>query len=646
MVGKVTSKGDRVMRAQVARRNFHLDGRGIKIGVISDSFNALGGADADVASGDLPGRNNPLGYTKPVRVLKDLKSGNDEGRAMLQIIADIAPGAEQLFHTAYINGNNITEQSFAKAVKALAKAGADIIVDDIGFATTFFQDGFAAQEVSKVVKQGIAYFSAIGNDSNRSYESAFHPSSTFVFRGNTYEAHDFDPSTGIDLFQDVTLSSGSTIQPLLSWDQPVGKITSDLELFLVSNLELPNEAETNVLAVSSTLFAGGVEQPLEQLAYDTGVAKTAYFVIARKIDPANTTNHIKWISTANDADSNVVYQYVNDGSSTGASTIYGQPNAKGAVAVGAVQVNKTPLFGVKPPVLDDFSSQGGTSILFDSQGNRLNIPEIRQKPEIVAPNGVSTTFEPFKRFFGTSAAAPHAAAVAALLLQRAGGAKRLSPDQLVQIMQRSAIAIDPPGNFRSGAGLIQADTAVLEAYSNRVQGTQSRERIQGKPGADNITGLGGNDRLNGGKGFDALFGGNQRDTLRGDQGNDYLLGEAGNDVLVGGQGGDVLLGGQGRDYLIGGKSDDLLAGGAGKNLLSGDEGQNTFVLFRDGVAVVQDFQQQDQIGLADGLRFNQIQQLQQGQDLILKWRGQTLARLVGIAEPLAAADFTSIAIQG
>jgi Ca2+-binding RTX toxin-like protein len=636
------------MRAQVARRNFHLDGRGIKIGVISDSFNQLRSADADVASGDLPGRNNPFGYTKPVRVLQDWRPGSDEGRAMLQIIADIAPGAELLFHTAYSPRSGVTERSFSKAVKALAQAGADIIVDDVGFSTTFFQDGLTARTVADVVDQGVAYFSAIGNDSSRSYEGKFQPSTTFVFGGTTYEAHDFDPGTEVDLFQDVSLTAGSTIVPLLSWDQPVGQISSDMELFLVPTTQLPT-TDADTLAVSTTLFSEGVEQPLEQLSYEASASQTAYLVIARRVDVAAPTTQVKWISTANSADSNVIYQYVNDtGQSSGASTIYGQPNARGAIAVGAVQVRKTPLFGIKPPVLDEFSSRGGTPILFDAAGNRLSTPEIRQRPQIVGPNGVETTFgsfSGFNPFFGTSAAAPHVAAVAALLLQRAGGPNRLSPAQLVEVMQRTAIPIDAAGNFRSGAGLVQADTAVLESYGNRIEGNPNKNRLRGSKVADNILGFGGSDQLRGNKGFDALFGGSRHDKLSGGDGNDYLLGEAGQDQLVGDRGHDVLLGHQGRDRLIGGEGDDLLAGGTGSNVLIGNEGRNTFVLSRDGVAHVRDFQAgRDQLGLSDGLRFEQLAFSQRREDLLIQAQGQVLARLTGIAA-VAAADFVAMAIR-
>lgn len=645
MVGKVTTQGDRAMRAQVARRNFHLDGRGIKIGVISDSFDAFDEAELDVLSGDLPGRKNPLGYRQPVRVLRDWPEGNDEGRAMLQIITDIAPAAELLFHTAANGQGAITEQSFSKTIQALAKAGADIIVDDIGFSTTLFQDGVAAQTVDRVVNRGVTYISAIGNDGNRSYESVFRPSGTFRFRGKTYEAHDFDPGDRIDLFQDLSLPAGSEISPLLSWDQPIGNITSDFELFLVSTLQLPDEIESNLLSPSTTLFSAGIEQPIEFLNYRSQNAQSAYFVIGRRIDANHSTNHIKWISAANGSDKNVFYEYVNQAGQPEGSTIYGQPNARGAIAVGAVPVRQTPVYGINPPRLSAFSSRGGTVILFDAQGNRLQIPEIRQKPEIVAPNSVATTIDLFRPFSGTSAAAPHVAAVAALMLQRAGGGNRQSPVQLVQALQQGAIALDPPGNFRSGAGLVQADAAVLASAQWNLTGNAGNNRLQGRRSANNLFGLAGNDRLSGARGFDALFGGQGADRLDGNAGNDYLLGEAGDDRLVGHGGRDTLLGGTGADRLEGSQGNDLLGGGQGQNWLSGGPGQDTFILEQVGTAVIPDFQLGiDRFALNGQLQFQQLRFIQQQDDLLIRQGGQTLARLVGVTEVPAAQDFRSIAI--
>src|SRR5262249_61327070 len=101
-------------------------------------------------------------------------------------------------------------------------------------------------------------------------------------------------------------------------------------------------------------------------------------------------------------------------------------NAQGAIAVGAADYRQTPAFGVNPPILELFSSGGTTPILFDTAGTRRGTPDPRaNKPQIVAPDRVDTTFffpgyDPDRNrlpnFPGTSAAAPHAAAVAALAL--------------------------------------------------------------------------------------------------------------------------------------------------------------------------------------------------------------------------------------
>jgi len=115
--------------------------------------------------------------------------------------------------------------------------------------------------------------------------------------------------------------------------------------------------------------------------------------------------------------------------------------------------------------LEPFSSAGPTPIIFDTAGSRLAIPQIRLKPEIVAPDGTDTTFfgrdvdaDRFPNFFGTSAAAPHAAAVAALMLQ---SAPTTAPETVYDILETTAIDMAPPGfDFDSGFGLIQADQAL------------------------------------------------------------------------------------------------------------------------------------------------------------------------------------------
>src|SRR6185437_7711059 len=90
--GVVGTDGSSALLADQLRASLGVDGAGVKVGVLSDSFNLLGGAAADEADGDLPATG--------VQVLQEGPSGADEGRAMLELIHQIAPGASLAFHTA------------------------------------------------------------------------------------------------------------------------------------------------------------------------------------------------------------------------------------------------------------------------------------------------------------------------------------------------------------------------------------------------------------------------------------------------------------------------------------------------------------------------------------------------------------------
>ena len=140
---------------------------------------------------------------------------------------------------------------------------------------------------------------------------------------------------------------------------------------------------------------------------------------------------------------------------TQSGTIYGHANAVGAEAVGAARYSRTPAFGVSPPELESFSSSGGTPILFDSAGNRLANAEIGSKPEIVAPDGGDTTFfgtdtngNGFPNFFGTSAAAPHAAGVAALFFRQSRAVRRF---KFIRLLENTAIDMGAPASITTVA---------------------------------------------------------------------------------------------------------------------------------------------------------------------------------------------------
>lgn len=135
---------------------------------------------------------------------------------------------------------------------------------------------------------------------------------------------------------------------------------------------------------------------------------------------------------------------------------YGHNSAVGANGVAAYSP-------FPPNIPEDFTSTGPVRIVFDRDNNRIaEAHQVRLKPDMAAMDGGNTTFfvsdtgrdlDTFPNFFGTSAAAPTAAAIAALVLQKHGGPGAVSPAQMKTILQRSAFPHDlDPYSARGHAG--------------------------------------------------------------------------------------------------------------------------------------------------------------------------------------------------
>ncbi len=560
--GIVTSQGDVAMRSDAARSLFGVDGTGVIVGTLSDSFNCLGGSAAGVASGDLP-----AGIT----VLEEGPCpATDEGRGMMELIHDVAPGAAQAFHTAF-GGQAV----FAQGIIDLANAGADVINDDVLYPDEpMFQDGIIAQAVNQVKGMGRAYFSSAGNSDRESYESAFRPSGLFANIGRgPEEGHDFDPGAGTDPCQQITIPVGGTLRVSFQWDQPFFSVSGPPGSASDMDILLANAACSTVLAGSTAGNVGG--DPVEVLSFTNPGPGTTFNLVILHFSGPNP-DLMKTVSFA----SGTINEF-----DTASSTSFGHNSALGGLGVGAAFYQQTPAFGTSPPVIETFSSAGGTPILFDIAGNRLLSPELREQPDITAPDGTDTTFfggsdkEPngFPNFSGTSAAAPHAAGVAALLKDLDAS---LTPDAIYEVLKATAIDMDDPQtpgfdngfDFGTGHGLIQADAALAEfALACRgtpatIVGTGGNDPLFGTPGPDVIVGLGGDDDINGRGGNDLICGG---------EGNDLIRGRGGQDILDGGPGNDTLKGGRRRDTLDGGPDNDTLRGGLGRDTCLNGELNNS-----------------------------------------------------------------------
>ena len=440
--GIAYSLGDSSINGSGARVAFKVEGEGVKVGVLSDSYNLKFGnpAQVDVNNGDLPGIGNPYN-TNQVQVFSEYPYGvrSDEGRAMLQIVHDIAPKATLAFRSGFVSPGD-----FSDGVKELQQSGCHVIVDDVTFITEpFFKDGVVAQAVDFVKSQGVSYFTSAGNYGAKSYEGIFNPINPPT--GYVGLAHNFGSG---DYTQGVSLSRGLyTI--VLQWEDSIYSLgqlpgaLNDLDIFLVDN--------TGKRLFGFNRVNTG-EDPMEILQFIVRSNTTANVLITKA--PGNVNVRFKYIVFRGDI---TINEHI-----AGTSTLVGQANAAGSMAVGAALYLNTPAFGVDTAKIASFSSAGGTYV----EG------VVRNKPDFVGPNGVNTTVnfnhynidgDLLPNFFGTSCSAPHAAGAAALLIEARLKYYNsiLSPDSVKLLLQSSASDMGSPGfDYSSGYGLIQVDSAI------------------------------------------------------------------------------------------------------------------------------------------------------------------------------------------
>jgi hypothetical protein len=480
--GAATSEGDLQLKAMAARDGFEVDGSGIKVGILSDSYNRNGAADtnapADIASGDLPGTGNPCGFTSPVQVLDDsTASGDDEGRAMAQIVHDLAPGARLAFASAF--GGEFT---FAENIKKLTEASATVIVDDVFYLEEpFFQDGPIAVAVNEAVEGGATYLSAAGNDNlidSKGHDIASWEAPEFRDTGscpasivvlseeieetkgpgtglNPDHCMDFNPAPASDGTFGMVVSKGATLVADLQWAEPRNGVKSDLDAFLLNSAGKPIE-----LSIKDNASPTGTQQPFEELEWEnnTGSAAQVQLVINRYSGSVKTP--LKFALIQNGGGVTATEYPESSGGDTVGPTIFGHSGATNAVSVGAA-----PFFDSEEP--EEYSSRGPLTHYFGpvngtTPAEPLTSPEVIPKPDVTATDGGANTFfgscvSHTWRFFGTSAAAPHAAAVAALELEAESAA---TPVQVREALTESAF---PMGTFPPqavGSGLVNAPEAI------------------------------------------------------------------------------------------------------------------------------------------------------------------------------------------
>ena len=447
-----TSEGDVAHRADQARRQYGVDGTGIGIGVLSDGVDGLAERQA---SGDLPATVTVLPGQAREAGAEDTDIQN-EGTAMLEIVHDLVPGADLYFATAF-NG----QAQFAANIEALCAAGADVIVDDVGYLfEPPFQDGVVAQGINAAAAAGCIYFSAGGNYGNLNagtsgvWEGDFDAGTPFTINGKLVGTSHRYNARGANLNRITTYA----FSPMcLKWSDPLGASANDYDLYLLD----PDEALIHT-SVSGTDTQDGSQDPVECIprVFRSGerVDLTRWRLLVVRAAGEGRFLHLNTHGGR--------LTFVTDGQ------VYDHAAAANAITVASTDVTAA---GGAGGVFDGtesvnrLSSDGPRRIFYRPDGSAITPGDfsatggmLLQKPDVTAADRVSTATPGIGVFAGTSAAAPHAAAIAALMLQAAGGPDSLTRAQLLRAMQDTALDIEAPGAWDrdSGAGIVDALAAL------------------------------------------------------------------------------------------------------------------------------------------------------------------------------------------
>ena len=446
--GSTLSEGDAALRADAVRSNWDLTGAGVRIGVISDGARGL---EESQASGDAPVLADQRAFDAD-----GLEAGS-EGTAMIEIVHDLAPDAVISF------ANAGTDLDMIEAVNYLA-ARNDIVVDDLGFVFPDDQQSAVSVNTAAALSNAAwpirAYITAVGNYARRHYAGRFEagPDGRTLGLESAGAVHRFRAAQGTTdaqgagpaPFNEIFLGTDDRADVLLFWDDPWGESSNNYDLYLLNS--------QNVRVAASRERQGGANDlPKERLLFTNEGPPGRFRIVVQNFRDGAAARKLELFAFTSVLSSKATTLNFN----RVASSMLAQSDAGGGViSVGAIYQGEPGLDAVQVT-----SSRGPTN-------------NGAMKPDLTAVDGVSVTGHGGfgTPFFGTSAAAPHVAAVAALLLEArpsllavSGGNPIAARAVLRALLTESAVDLGEAGADNTyGAGRLDAVLAVEQALSRVV----------------------------------------------------------------------------------------------------------------------------------------------------------------------------------
>ena len=387
ILNAVESEGLPIIQTQRFHNAGH-KGSGVKVAVIDRGFYKYQSAQS---GGDLPANLNVIGYSN---------NGNDHGTSCAEIIYDIAPEVELFLfqYDDFLDFENLIDDCIRRRIGVISYAG--------GWITGWGDGkGEACDIANRANNSGILFVNAAGNMALSTYHGQF-------LDTDNDQLHNFGE---YNLLRLENVQPDSEIDVILIWDD-FPRTSEDYDLYLYRG----HWPSTTATRIKSSTTIQRSSRPLESIKYKvaSGGWTVSYHVAVRKKSTARSMK-FRLIS----------YRHAISEDWVSPENSLNQPaDAQGVVAVGAIhhgRYNRGPQ--------EDYSSQGPTS-------------DGRIKPDIVAPTGVSTysygDYKSDKGFYGTSAATPHVAGAAALILS---ASPELTVSELRDKLFEATVDMGSPG---------------------------------------------------------------------------------------------------------------------------------------------------------------------------------------------------------
>jgi len=361
-----------------------ITGQGIKVGVLDLGF---------AGYQDLLGSELPANVTIEAFGDDYAFASEPHGTACAEIVHEMAPDAE--LYLAYYDGSDV---AMGMAVEWLINQGVDVISNSTGSngLTPMDGTGFAAELVDWAASEGIFWVNAAGNEADVHYRGQFTDTDNDTL-------HEFFPDSIALPF--IPFGPGVETQIIVSWNdwQTVDQ-DYDVGLF---------DGNDNLLAKSEEPQGGEAGQlPIEGFIYEFDDSEIYYLVIQNYDGLAR-----------GDA---ILDVFINGGLmhpdyTVPAYSLSNPADAFGSFSIAAVNWANDEL--------EPYSSNGPTA-------------DGRLKPDLAAPSVVDSASYSPEAFDGTSAATPHVAGAAALVLQ---AFPEFSPDDLSTFFEERSIDLGPTG---------------------------------------------------------------------------------------------------------------------------------------------------------------------------------------------------------